>query len=315
MSFWAGVNALVTGGFGFIGSHMVENLVAQGATVTVADDFRTGNPRWLQNLSGAINVLECDVLSKEFLDHIKVSHFDYIFHLASTAKVIDTVIDPLGDCENSLIGSLQILEYLRKESKETAFIFPSSAAVYGNPTKLPIAEDDPTVPISPYGVSKLSVERYLSVYHGLYKIRGCSLRCFSTYGPRQRKLAVYEFINRLLENPDELKLFGDGQQKRDFLYISDVVDAFLLVAQKSNLNGETYNVASGQSVTIAEIAALVADELSVHPRFVFDDSLPSDPNVWIASIDNIRKLGFSPKVDLRTGIRKLIHWVHANQEN
>ncbi len=309
MNHWAGTRVLVTGGFGFIGSALVEKLTAADSQVTVADDFRSGNPEWLSSQSNRIEVMECDILSNAFLRQVKAAHYDYVFHLASTSRVGDSVSDPMGDFENTLKGSLQLIDAIRLWSKQTVFIFPSSAAVYGNPLKLPMEENDPICPISPYGVSKLSAERYLSVYSHLYQVRGCSLRFFSVYGPRQKKLVVYDFIKKLLLNPGELKLSGDGSQKRDFVFVSDVVDAFMLVGEKGGLRGEVYNVASGHSTEIIAIAQIIARHLNINPRYVFDEYAAGDPDIWIASIEKIRALGFCPKVDINTGIKNVIDWV------
>ncbi len=313
MNVLSGARVLITGGFGFIGSHLAHRLVSSGATITIADDYRRASREAVDNLGRRVRVLECDILSTKFLQYVRQADLDFIFHFASTSRVGDAVDDPLVDCETSILGSVGILEALRTTRRPTAFIFPSSAAVYGNPTRLPMEEIDPAFPISPYGVSKLSVERYLSVYARNYGTRGCSLRCFSVYGPRQRKLVIYEIIRRLLEDPSEIVLHGNGRQVRDFVYVQDVVDAFIVAAAKGELGGEIYNVGSGTSIAIVDLARLISDRLNVHPKYVFDDAVLSDPDCWTACIAKIGKLGFSPKVDITTGIGLVVDWALAHR--
>ncbi len=313
METWKDRKVLVTGGGGFIGSHIVDRLVDLNATVTVADDFRSGSTRNLDGTIEKIELLEYDLNSDYFIDLIKQREFEYIFHFASNAKIGYSVDNPFGDFNSTLYQTIQLLELLRQYSKKTKLIFPSSAAVYGNPKNFPMTEEDPTFPISPYGVAKLSSERYMSVYSNLYGLKTCSLRSFSVYGPRQRKLVVYDSIKKLLKNNQKIHIYGNGLQCRDFVYISDVVDAFLLTASSSELNGEVYNVASGISTSINNLIQIIASKLHCSPEFIYENKTVGDPEIWVSSIKKIHdELHFSPKISLEIGVEHVVEDILKN---
>jgi UDP-glucose 4-epimerase len=193
---WKDKKILITGGAGFLGSHLAEELVAQGALVIVVDNFASGAADNLACIADKIQLIQGDVLSINWIEILQQHELDFFFHLVGNAYVPASVENPAMDFALNLRLAFDILESLRKISWPGRFVFPSSAAVYGNPEKLPICEEDRVLPISPYGVSKLAVERYLSVYHRLYGVNTASLRLFSVYGPRQRKLVVYDLIKK-----------------------------------------------------------------------------------------------------------------------
>jgi UDP-glucose 4-epimerase len=174
---------LVTGGAGFIGSHLVEALITNGTEVVVVDNFATGRRENLAGVRGQVTVHEMDVRAPEWLRWLAGQSFDTIYHFASNAYVPPSVEDPLADFEINAAATLRLLQTLRDMRWQGKFIYASSAGVYGNPAKLPIAEEDPTVPISPYGVSKLAGERYTALFAQLYGMRTASVRFFSSYGP------------------------------------------------------------------------------------------------------------------------------------
>jgi UDP-glucose 4-epimerase len=214
---WESTCVLVTGGAGFIGSHLVEQLVAAGASVTVLDKLTTGSSGNLDKVSGQVRLIKDDIQTVDWSKLLTEKDYQVFFHLVGNAYVPFSVENPDLDYRLNLGTTFQILEALRLSKWPGKFIFPSSAAVYGNPVRMPIREEDVTVPISPYGASKLAAERYIQVYCNLYGICAASLRMFSVYGPRQRKLVVYDLIRKILENPQEIELFGDGSQVRDFI--------------------------------------------------------------------------------------------------
>jgi UDP-glucose 4-epimerase len=183
---------LVTGGAGFIGSHLVEALVNASARVTVIDDLSTGSKENIESVLDQVDFLRGDMGERLRQGDVKVEDYDYIFHLAANSYIPPSVEDPARDYRSNLLNTFELIEQLRiLGDSGPRLVNTSTAGVYGNPAKLPIEEGDPTVPISPYGVSKLAAERYVSVYSDLYGIRANSLRLFSVFGPRQRKQVVY----------------------------------------------------------------------------------------------------------------------------
>lgn len=300
----AGATALVTGGDGFIGRHLVDALVASGALVTVVDAL-PGEPR-----PGVAERRSLAVGTDEFGRFLRgVPAFDLIFHLAGSASVPQSVIAPVGDFEANLATTLRLLEQLRERGGRTHLLFASSAAVYGDPVTSPIEESDPTVPVSPYGVSKLAAERYIAVYARLYGTRASTLRMFSVFGPGQGKLVVYDLLRKLRDSPEELVVHGDGTQARDFVYIGDAVRAFLRVAERGPADGRAYNVATGTGTSTAELAREVVRLRGGTARITFSGTTrPGDPERWIGSPARLRSLGWEPGCTLRDGLRSTAEW-------
>jgi UDP-glucose 4-epimerase len=303
---------LVTGGAGFIGSHLVEELVRQSALVTVVDNLRSGHIENLSDCKDRIEFVKCDVLSESFLGILAGSEFDIIYHLAGNPYIPPSVERPAFDYEANLLSTFRILECMRQNQLQAALIYVSSGAVYGNPVILPIDETTLTAPLCPYGVSKLAVERYLDVFCGLYSLRGASARVFSTFGPRQTKQIVYDLLQKLGDDPDRLDMLGDGSQTRDFNYVTNVVDALILVAEKGDLKGEVYNVASGRECSVKKLAAMICSQLGMSPEFVFSGSIrPGDAEKWRVSTDKLVRLGYRTRISLEEGIAKTIEWYRS----
>jgi UDP-glucose 4-epimerase len=159
------------------------------------------------------------------------------------------------------------------------------------------------------------MERYVSVYSGVYGLKAASLRFFSAYGPRQRKQIVYDFIKKISNNPSELVILGDGTQVRDLVYVEDIAQAALIVLDNAPLEGEVYNVAGGRGYSTREIAETMTNVMRLSPRFHYTGSIrPGDPEKWIAHIDRIRKLGFSPRISLEEGMRRTIEWYNSTED-
>lgn len=322
---FAAARVLVTGGAGFIASHLIEALISCGADVTVVDSrltphdpplehgwqpirYRRGTPGSTQLHVHAIAV-GTEVFHR-FLQN--EPPFDYIFHLAARAYAAASVDTPRLDFTTNLVATVDLLEQLRALGGHSKLVFASSAAVYGNPTRLPIHENDLTVPISPYGVSKLAAERYLAVYAQLYGIPAASLRLFSVYGPRQRKQVVYDLFHKLQRSPDELVVIGDGSQMRDLVYVEDVVCAFLTVAARGRMDGSTYNVASGVGTSTADLARMIIDVQDADARITFTErTRPGDPERWIGAAPSLDVIGGAPRVMLREGLQATAQWFNA----
>jgi len=301
MSVW------VTGGAGFLGSHVVEALVGPGQDVTVVDDFSTGLD---ENLAGlAVNTFRHALQDAAVEGLLGRERPSVIFHLAGDALVSRSVEDPSSDCERNLLATLALLEAVRRTSPETKVLFASTGAVYGDRAERPFVETDGVWPISPYAVAKLAAERYCYAFAHTYGLRTCSLRLFSIYGPRQTKQVVYDLIRKIHANPEELPLFGDGTQERDFSHAKNIVDAFLLAAEKAEFHGEVFNVAGDEIVSIRGLAEMLCDAMGVRPRLAFTgQTRPGDSQRWVADTALLRALGYRPRVSLRDGLRDTVEW-------
>lgn len=307
-SVFAGQHVVVTGGAGFIGSHVVERLIAEQANVTVLDNGTTGDPENLRSVEGDYDFVDGDVLDADVLGPV-IAQADAIFHFAASAYVPPSVDDPEMDLMQNCVAVLRILEAARRSGRSPRVVIMSSAAVYGDPVHLPVAEDDPLVPISPYGVSKLAAERYAEVYASLHGLPTASLRLFSAYGPRQKKQIVYDFFVKLTTDPASMQIIGDGGQRRDMVFVDDVASAAMAVAERGPMRGEVYNVASGVDVSTLELARELARVYGKDPEFTFTGAVrPGDAQRWSADTTRLRALNWTPGTDLSSGLARTAEW-------
>ena len=300
---------LITGGAGFIGSHLAEYLVKLGYRVTVVDDLSTGSQENLGDLLPQIELVVGDIA--EILQNgiFQLEQFSLIFHLAANPYIPPSVENPLFDYRLNLHNTLILLEALRSMSRSPRLINVSSAAVYGNPSSLPIRETDPTVPISPYGVSKLAAERYVSVYSQIYGIPATSVRLFSVYGPKQHKQVIYDLLVHLRKNPPYLEVLGDGSQSRDFTYVDDVVRAMSHIATEAPAKGEVFNVASGKTHSISDMVSHLCHLHNRSPEVKYTGKIRyGDAEKWVVDISRLRQLGFQPQTTLEDGLVAVKAW-------
>jgi UDP-glucose 4-epimerase len=302
---------LVTGGGGFIGSHLAERLVTLGAQVTVADSFTTGRADNLQSVLPYVQLITGDVNDLLRSRQINLNDYAYIFHLAANPYIPSSIDNPTFDFYLNLQTTFSLLEALRQTENPPRLVYVSSAAVYGNPARLPIREIDPTVPISPYGVSKLASERYAAVYSQIYGVRATSLRLFSVYGPRQQKQVVFDLLRKLDANPQRITVYGDGSQARDFVYVADAVQAMILVATEAPGEGEVYNVSSGSTYTIAQLVTALCEVCNLSPEVVYTGQIrPGDAEVWEVDITCLKQLGFEAQTSLKEGLTAIRDWYY-----
>jgi len=299
---------LVTGGAGFIGGHLVDALVADNE-VRVLDDFSSGRRA---NLPEAAALIEGDVRDPDALDRA-FRDVDLVFHEAAVVSVADSVKRPLESHEVNATATLRVLEAARRADARA--VLASSAAVYGPPTSIPVREDQPLEPTSPYGVQKVALDAYARQYHDLYGLDTVALRYFNAYGPRQTggdySGVIGIFARRALAG-DPLVVHGDGDQTRDFVHVSDVVRANLLAATTDAV-GEAYNVGTGSSVTIRRLAELVREAAGADVPIEHDDPRPGDIEHSQADVSKAREhLGYEPQVSLSAGLRDLIEAKRAN---
>jgi UDP-glucose 4-epimerase len=311
---WTGAHVLVTGGAGFIGSHLVEQLSKSGANITVVDDLSSGTRANLREVSNAIQLKEIDIRTIEWDQVLSERSYDVIFHLAANAYVPPSVEHPSWDYQINLDGTFKLLEALRRRKWTGRLIYASSAAVYGDPQRMPIQEIDLTIPISPYGVGKLAAERYVAVFSRLYGLKAASMRFFSVYGPRQRKQVVYDMIRKMINDPSEVSIYGDGSQVRDFNFVEDTSRSMVIAVEHAPMHGEVYNVASGKETSIGELVESLCHILGITPKLIYSGEVrPGDPEKWSVDINRLMGLGYQPQVMLEDGLRRTVEWYRATQ--
>lgn len=304
--------ALVTGGAGFIGSHVVEELVGMGVDTISIDDYFAGKEENLAHLKGASNFHEvkCDVTDRDGL----ARHFDgvdVVFHQAASKKTI-CLNNPPRDLEINALGTFHLLE-LARDTGVKKFVHVSTGSVYGEAQYHPQDEKHPLVPTSYYGVSKLAGERYAKCFDMLYDLDTTVLRYFHVYGPRQESSevgGVVSIFTRTMLQGKPITIFGDGTQQRSFTWVKDVVRANVLAAITPDARGQAYNCASGITITIQELADMVADILHVDDLQInYEDWLVGDIKVF--DIDNSkikRDLGLEFLTDFRKGLEMTVEW-------
>ena len=306
--YFAGKSFLVTGGCGFIGSHISEQLVGLGATVIALDDYSNGKTNNLSSIkSPNLKLLQGDVRSFDF---DSLGKLDGIFNEAARA-LIPSFKDPITDLNVNAGGTIRLLEYARKH--DVKVIHASSGSVYGNPTSIPITEEHPLNPISPYGTSKATSELYCLMYYREFGVDVTMLRYFNVYGPRQsvsEEMGVIPiFVKRALDGR-QLTIFGDGRQTRDFLNVMDVVQANLLSYKSHKGSGRYMNIGGGgQEISIVDLARLVMDLCGVSRELVFADAKPGDIRRLVADNSRARELiGYTPTVSLKEGLSEYIEY-------
>jgi len=305
--------ALVTGGAGFIGSHIVNRLLKEGYEVTVIDNLSTGKSENLSRYQSnkEFHFIQGDIRNFNLVKEA-VKGVDAVFHEAAVVSVPLSVEDPIGTNDVNVGGTLNILKACLN-SKTKRFIYGSSTAIYGDTKKLPIKEESISQPISPYGVSKLAAESYANAFYRVYGLETVCLRYFNVYGPRQAynpySGVITILINRLLSNQSPI-IYGDGEQRRDFTNIEDVVEANMLALERKNAAGQVFNIATGVATTINQLAKLLQEVMGkTELKVVHADSRPGDIRHNYADISKARKiLGYEPKISLKDGLTQLVKW-------
>ena len=306
---------LVTGGAGFIGSHLIARLLEEGHSVICLDNFdpyydpQLKKKNIVHNLSKKnFKLIEADVRDKKALERIfKENDIEKIVHLAAKVGVRPSIKEPLLYEDVNVRGTLNLLE-LCKEHKVGNFIFGSSSSVYGNIEKVPFSEDDVPKPISPYGASKRSAELLCYVYSSLYSISITCLRFFTVYGPRQRPdMAIHKFT-KLIDQGKEIQIYGDGASKRDYTYIDDIVTGIVNSLERE-FPFEIFNLGDSKTVELKELISLIEEELGKKAVVRKMPAKLGDMSITYANISKARKmLDYDPKVSLEAGIKAFIKW-------
>lgn len=296
---------LVTGGGGFIGSHLVGRLLKEGQKVRVVDNFITGKKENLKEYSGKIELVEGDILDLEFVKDV-MNSTEVVFHQAALRSVPLSVDNPVATNAVNVQGTLNVLIAARDAGVKKV-IYASSSSVYGDSPQFPKTEDLAPAPISPYAVSKLAGENYCSVFTKVYGLETISLRYFNVFGPRQDPDSPYaavipRFIRAALMD-EELEVHGDGLQSRDFTYVDDVVEANLLAARSQVAQGEAFNVAQGESHSLLDLVALLEKVLRKKLRVNHTPPRSGDVRRTLADISRSQRgLGYRPSTSFEAGI-------------
>lgn len=300
---------LVTGGAGFIPSHLVDLLVESGAKVVVLDDLSAGKVENLTQVKNDIEFVEGSVLDVDLVDKL-VAGSRFVFNFAANADVPRSVKHPDIDFNTNAVGAFNVFLACRKHEVERV-LQASTAAVYGEPDYVPMDEKHPLRPISPYGASKLGAESLLLSYHHTFDL-GCTVvRIFNTYGPRQPRYVMYDLFRKLEKDRSQLEVLGTGEQIRDYCYVSDTAAAFLNLALNEKANGEVYNIAGGQPISIAGLVDQIIETLALTDTKVHytGQSWPGDIKRLMADISKIQGTGFKPTVNLKDGLRRFAEWI------
>jgi len=311
------MRTMVTGGAGFIGSNLVDRLLAEGHEVDVVDDFSTGSLTNLADARGsagrALTIHHLDITAPAVVDLMARRRPELVFHLAAQADVRVSVARPAFDAEVNIIGSLHVLEGARQAESDRVIFAASGGTLYGEPVPedLPVREALPHQPLSPYGVSKKAVLDYLVAYRELHSLEYCALALANVYGPRQNPHGeagvVAIFADRLLRN-EPITVFGDGSQTRDFVYVDDVVDAFVRGASRGG--GLTCNIGTGSETSVNELYTTMAEQAGVEPSVVMEPLRPGE--LLRSSLDIERasiQLGWRPWTQLADGTRAVLESV------
>lgn len=294
---------LITGGAGFIGSHLVDRLIKENHKVVVIDNLTTGRKENVNSRANFHNLDICD------FDKIKplFKNIDFIFHLAAIPRVPVSVEDPVGTSKVNILGTINVFK-AAIEAKVKRVIFASSSSVYGNQEKLPLKEDMKPNPISPYALQKLVGEQFAKLFTKLYGVPIISLRYFNVFGPRidfnsDYSLVIGKFLKQKAEHKP-LTIFGDGEQTRGFCYVDDVVEANIKAMESEKLKGgEVINISSGKSYSISYLADLIGGEKQYLPPRP-GDVLHTEADITLAK----NLLNWQPKVPFEEGLKKVQEW-------
>lgn len=302
---------LVTGGAGFIGSHIAGELVQKGHSVRIIDNFSTGKRENISSFLDKVELVEADI--REFKACRKVVEgIDFVLHQAALTSVPLSIENPLQTNEINITGTLNLL-LASRAAKVQRLVFASSAAVYGENPRLPKTENMEGLPISPYALSKWVGELYCRLFSQLYGLSTVCLRYFNIFGPRQDPFSQYasvvpSFIGKILKGKKPT-VFGDGEQSRDFVYVSNVVNANILASKASGVSGEVFNIAAGEKTTVNSLLEELNGVLRKEIKPSYDDPRPGDIKHSYADISKARKmLKYEPTVSFSEGLSETVRW-------
>ncbi len=306
------MRSIVTGGAGFIGSHLCEQLIKLGHKVFVIDNFSNGKIKNLSKIKNKITIIKQDIRNYKKIQK-KFKNIDNVFHLAALSDIVPSIEKPDEYFTTNVDGTFNVLK-ASHQNKIKRFIYCASGSCYGIPKKIPTSEKSEISPEYPYSLTKRLGEEIVLHFAKIYKLNATSLRLFNVYGPRSRTSGAYGavfgvFLAQKLSNKP-FTVVGDGKQKRDFTYISDVVDALVKVSKLKNLKNKVFNVGSGAAVSVNKIVKLLKGKKIKIPK------RPGEPDITYADISKIKSLtGWAPKISIEKGINELLnnieYWKNA----
>ncbi|MCG7275743.1 GDP-mannose 4,6-dehydratase [Corynebacterium singulare] len=310
------MHCLVTGGAGFIGSHLVDLLVEEGHTVTVLDNLSSGR---LVNLASAqqngdVNVLEGDIRTVDYDELFTQYPTEVVYHLAAQIDVRKSVEDPVNDCETNVLATVKLADAARRHGVRKIVHTSSGGSIYGQPESFPVDEQTPVAPESPYAAGKAAGELYLEMFSRLYGI-GCSFVApANVYGPRQNphgEAGVVAIFSQRLLNGEPTKVFGSGSNTRDYVYVKDVARAFYL-SSKNEANGERFNIGTGIETSDRELHTLVAQAVGAPDAPEYAPARKGDvPRSSLDSSKAKKLLGWEPSLTLEAGIKETVAFFHG----
>ncbi len=308
---------LVTGGAGFIGSHLVEGLVGLGHKVTVLDNLSIGNPQNLAAVRSAITLMEGDVLDPDTV-RAAVAGKDFVFHTSANASVNRSIEDPVMSCRQNVIATIGLLK-ASADAGVKRLIFSSSTSVYGYAKNLPVTDQHPLQPASPYALDKVCCEQYCRLWSTLYGLDTVCLRYFNVYGPRQNPVGVHPggvtIVINQLRKEGRSQVLADGRQTRDMIYVGDIVQANICAMRMTGkFDGKAFNICTGRSVVVADMHRKIAELIGVPPKI---EGIPMPEGNIIDSAGDPGPartgLGFEAATSLEEGLRRTIEWTSGLQ--
>lgn len=297
--------ALVIGSKGFIGSSLVNYLSSKNLQVYEADiinDYQAGD-----------NYFLIDVANSSYHSIFEHQNFDICINCSGAASVPNSIKNPLRDYNLNTVNVFKILDAIKTYNANCKFINLSSAAVYGNPTSLPIKADTELRPVSPYGIHKQMSEQICYEYFKFFNIKTCSLRIFSAFGEGLKKQLFWDLYQKTKAEKD-IVLFGTGSESRDFIYIQDLLQAIYLVAENAKFEGEALNIANGKEVYIKDCVEIFYSFFDKEINYKFSgEGRKGDPNNWVADIKTLKSLGYKQNYDLKEGLYNFFKWVKLTE--
>jgi len=306
------MRAIVTGGAGFIGSHLVDRLLNDGYSVTVIDNMSCGHMENLEqhSTSHRLTVHRVDMKDSAQLNELFVGH-DVVFHMAAHANIRESFADHRSDLENNLIGTLNVLEAMVKNHIPD-LVFASTSALYGEAAIRPTSEGHLSAQTSLYGASKLACEAYAQAYTELAPVKLWSFRFANVVGERCRRGVIWDFVHKLLKNPGELEILGDGKQSKEYLHVKDCVNGMMIGYRLSSDKVNTFNLGMEEQTVVDRVADLVIEEMglkNVKRKYTGGSRgwVGDNPIVELA-LDRIEKLGWKPQISSEEAIRRTVRW-------